>query len=202
MSSRSSSSFSDCSMPSLESLPLDQNGYRFVYNIFKAQGDNVAFNRLRQSTPTNRVGLMTPLNALQMVEEMENFRVPDLFKLMVSTNRVHVLKAPLGSPSGSMIFATDLATVVTQDSILRDVPHIGSYRAIITLVPRKDKETWVGTRVVRQEEEELELKEGSGWCSRNEDIPTGQDDKIPKQEESMTSVRSLKIDYDFMSIIY
>ena len=173
----STSSFSDCSMPSLEDFSLDRNGYEFVYSLFRDQGNDTAYGRLTPTRPINVMGVSHPNDTLEVIRDLEDTRVSDLFKIMVTTNRVQALALPNGTPPGTMQFITDQATVMAQDSIIRDVPRIGNYRALITLIPREEKKTWVGARVVRREEKELELQR------KDEEVSDIEDDEDDEEDD-------------------
>ena len=139
-------------MPTLEVGPVDRNGVEFTYTTFHAQGTNQAFDRLTPVVPRDGLGIINPNDAIEVIDHLEKHRISDLFKIFISANRIHVLKTPEDSPPGTIQFAADQATVVSQDSLARDVPRVGSYRAVVTLVPRDDRKTWVGARVLKKAE--------------------------------------------------
>ena len=142
-------------MPSTDSELDDKNSYEFIYSMFKAQGDDEAYNRLTPAIPRNQFGIVDPNDALEVISSLEKNRISDLFKVLVSTNRIHVLKGHPNSPPGTMQFVTDQATVISQDSCTRGTPRVGSYRAVVTLIPREDRKSWVGARVIKTGEKEI-----------------------------------------------
>ena len=85
MSERSStSSYSNCSGLSTDSELDNKNGYEFVYSMFKAQGDDEAYNRLTPAIPRNQFGVVDPNDALEVIANFEKNRISDLFKVLVS----------------------------------------------------------------------------------------------------------------------
>ena len=88
-------------MPSTDSELDEKNSYEFIYSMFKAQGDDEAYNRLTPAIPRNQFGIVDPNDALEVIASLEKNRISDLFKVLVSTNRIHVLKGHPNSPPGT-----------------------------------------------------------------------------------------------------
>ena len=89
-----------------------------------------------------------------------------------------------------MQFVTDQATVVSQDSAKCETPRIGSYRAVVTLIPREDCLSWVGARTVKKSEKEIPLNVRVVEYAESEKVKDMEQMKNNKKEHNIVRTHS------------